>query len=930
MGRRRVRRGHSWRVVLVLAALAIVLGVVGQAKPERAVAAGAGVFALDKPEYFVQEGAAVGVTILRTEGTTLTNDVTVTLELEGGTVNEDYPASTITQLATFVKGSNPTQVTVFFQTLNQARISHNTGEIQIFLRSVSSGSIGTIDSAPLTIYGNGAPRVFSVSPRSASPGTTITVQGVNFITSGTTQTCVHEIFFEPEFGGVPPAPLGTFTVDAPNRLRFTLPAAGGLEPYTTYDVPYHIQVVTALDTSPDGSCVKDLSETGASLLTDDDTLVPVDPGDPTVIALTPKSGPTSGGTAVRLFGSNFDADVCSLGVMFGGVPAPSCVVVSATVVDVVTPAHAVGTFNVIVNNGSDTSPPTPENLFTFAGAPVITSVTPNLGPNTGGTSVTIVGSGFATPGGTITGVKFGGDNATTYTMVNNTTITAVSPVHLDGGTVQITVTHSLTGESGFTTAANFTYVVGPLVQNLSPNIGSPSGGTTVTISGVGFAPGAVVTFGGVNALFVFVRSQTQIEATSPPGTGNVQVIVTVGSTSSPVSPESEFTYSGPIVQNITPNAGPTAGGTKVLIEGNNFTQAAVVKFGQVDAAEMTYISPAMIEATAPASPNGFAEVHVTITTPSGTSATSEQSLFTYTDGPIVEGVNPQKGPLSGGTIVVITGKNFDNGAKVMFGATEALAFNFNSQTQVTALTPPVAEAGVVAVRVTTAVGISPVSELSEFLYESGPPVVAAVTPNTGTVFGGETVVISGRGFLGTQCPGGVIFGTAEVPSCTVINDTTMTIVTPAQPSGAAVVVVQTAYGSSEIVELFTYLKPGQTGPPDGGGGGGGSGGDDDGIPVPPTGNGISYTLQPTWTLIVWRGADEVPVRDALQSTSGQDLSAIVSAVYTYDRSQLRWIGYFTGAEDIPGANDFTVLSKDRVYWIATTVNVPVTWQTVDN
>ncbi len=194
--------------------LATFVAILGQVPVRHAEAAGAGIFELDAPEYFVQEGAAVPVTILRTGGTTLTEDVTVTLELEGGTVNEDYPASTITQLATFAKGSNPTQVTVYFQTLNQARISHNTGEIQIFLRSVSSGNIGTIDSAPLTIYGNGAPRVFTVTPRSAEPGTTVTVTGVNFITSGTTQTCVYQIFFQPELGGTAPAPLSTFTVDS--------------------------------------------------------------------------------------------------------------------------------------------------------------------------------------------------------------------------------------------------------------------------------------------------------------------------------------------------------------------------------------------------------------------------------------------------------------------------------------------------------------------------------------------------------------------------------------------------------------------------------------------------------------------------------------------------------------------------------------------
>ncbi len=659
----------------------------------------------------------------------------------------------------------------------------------------------------------------------------------------------------------------------------------------------------------------------------------VAPGEPTVIGLSPKSGPTFGGTVVHVFGKNFNSGVCSAGieVYFDGVPATSCTYLSPTAIDVVSPAHGLGgTVHVTVDNGIDVSPETPENLFTFAGAPIITSLTPALGPDTGGTTVTISGSGFATPGGLINSVKFGGDAAVTFTQVNDTTITAVSPSHLGGGTVQVTVTHSLTGASAFTTAANFTYVTGPLVQSLSPNNGASAGGTTVDIFGVGFAPGAVVTFGGVNATFVVFKSSTHLQVTSPAGTGTVQVIVTVNSTSSPVSPESEFQYSGPSVTNVTPNAGPTAGGTKVLIEGNNFTEAALVKFGNTNAVEMTYISPAMIEATSPPSAAGFAEVHITVTTPSGTSATSDQSLFTYTDGPIIEGVNPAKGPISGGTIVVITGKNFDNGAKVMFGSTEALAFNFNSQTQVTALTPPVAEGGVVDVRVITSVGTSPLSELSDFLYESGPPIITAVTPNSGTVFGGDTIVISGRGFLGATCPGAVIIGTATVSQCTVINDTTMTVVTPPNPSGAAVVVVQTPYGSSDIEEWFTYTKPGQVPPPPGGGEVVAVVAGQNGEPVPASGNTISYTLEPVWTFIVWRGADQLPVDQALLSTNGIDLNGVVSAIYTYDMDVDGWIGYFTGAADIPGANDFVVLDKDRVYWIAITVNTPVTWQTVDN
>ena len=64
----------------------------------------------------------------------------------------------------------------------------------------------------------------------------------------------------------------------------------------------------------------------------------------------------------------------------------------------------------------------------------VTSLSPNSGPASGGTTVTISGNGFTGA----TSVKFGSTAATSYSVVNSTTITAVSPAGT--GTVDVTVT----------------------------------------------------------------------------------------------------------------------------------------------------------------------------------------------------------------------------------------------------------------------------------------------------------------------------------------------------------------------------------------------------------------------------------------------------------------------------------------------------------
>lgn len=86
----------------------------------------------------------------------------------------------------------------------------------------------------------------------------------------------------------------------------------------------------------------------------------------------------------------------------------------------------------------------------------VTGLAPTSGVETGGTTVTITGSGFT---GT-NGVTFGGTAATSYTVDSDTQITAVAPAHAIG-TVDVVVT-TVAGSSPTGTSSEFTYTAVPV------------------------------------------------------------------------------------------------------------------------------------------------------------------------------------------------------------------------------------------------------------------------------------------------------------------------------------------------------------------------------------------------------------------------------------------------------------------------------------
>ena len=144
-------------------------------------------------------------------------------------------------------------------------------------------------------------------------------------------------------------------------------------------------------------------------------------------------------------------------------------------------------------------------------SPVVTSISPNSGPLTGGGTATITGNYFYDQASTVK-VTIGGVDCTSYTVVSTSSITCVVPAGTAGSKdVKVTTI------SGGTTSLNggYTYTDPvPTVTSISPNSGHFRGGETFTITGANFTGATVVNLGGSNCRSYTVVSDTSIKCVS--------------------------------------------------------------------------------------------------------------------------------------------------------------------------------------------------------------------------------------------------------------------------------------------------------------------------------------------------------------------------------------------------------------------------------
>ncbi len=289
-----------------------------------------------------------------------------------------------------------------------------------------------------------------------------------------------------------------------------------------------------------------------------------------------------------------------------------------------------------------------------AAVPTVTVLAPTSGPVTGGTALTITGSGFVNGSTTVFFVD---------PVAANNVVTTIQP-----GSVTYNSASSISVTTpGVTTVANYYVVVStpqgnsldgptfgyqlvtPQVTGISPNSGSANGGTAVTINGTGFLsndygdtttvnftntadPSCTVSSDCLPAPDLSVNSSgTVITATSPAIISGTTYDVTVTTKPGGTSPQT-FVYTFqpfyPVADSITPASGGST--TAVTITGLGFlkggTTVNLIPTGSGSTLTLTNVSvssPTSLTAQVPTGGTNNATYYVSVTTTWG--ATQYQS-----------------------------------------------------------------------------------------------------------------------------------------------------------------------------------------------------------------------------------------------------------------------------------------------------------------
>ena len=232
----------------------------------------------------------------------------------------------------------------------------------------------------------------------------------------------------------------------------------------------------------------------------------------------------------------------------------------------------------------------------------------------------------------------------------------------------------------------------PTITSVSPSSGPVTGGTQITINGTNFATSGTIRVGGTQATGITRVSSTQLRATTPAGSAGARDVQVINGNGSSAALPGAFTYTAtpttPTLTSVSPTSGPTTGGTTITLTGSNFVSGATVRVAGVAATNVVFSSATQITARTPAGTAGARDVQ--ITNPNGQSAT-RTGAFTYTatstTRPSPRSVSPRSGPTWGGTLITVTGSNFENGATIRIGGVEATSVTFVDSRTLTARTP---------------------------------------------------------------------------------------------------------------------------------------------------------------------------------------------------------------------------------------------------
>ncbi len=643
--------------------------------------------------------------------------------------------------ATATVGGTPCTTTTFVSAtqINCTTPSHSVGSASIVVANLDGQSSSAV---PYTY--NVAPVLSGVSP-SGGPiagGNTLILTGSNFL-AGATATV----------GGTP---CTTTTFVSATQINCTAPLGiAGAKPVTV--------------TNSDGQ---------GTTLSSSYSYNPA----PSITSISPTAGALSGGTSVTVTGNGF---LTGATVTIGGSTCTSPSVSSSTITCTL-PTHSAGPATVHVVN-LDTQSGDLVNGYSYNSAPTLSGVLPTAGPVTGGTAITLTGTGFLS-GAT---VSFTGSACTSVNVVSSTQLTCSTPA-LSAGTRSISIVNP-DGQSDL--GLSFTHNAAPTLSSITPTGGAFAGGTTLTLNGSGFISGATIMVGATPCTSVNFINSTQLTCTTPSGTG-VKSVAVSNPDSQTASLTSAYTYqNAPTLTLVSPTSGALAGGTTITLSGTDFLNGALISIGGSACLSPTFVNSTTLTCVTPSHIAGL--VNIQVINPDNQFGDLVGG-YTYNPAPTLTSIAPGSGPLAGGTSVTLSGTGFITGATATINGFICGSPNVVSSISMTCLTPS-NSAGSYSATVNNPDGQS--ASGGTFVYNSA-PTLTSVSPTAGALAGGTTITLTGTGFVSGAT---VAVGGTSCGSVNFIGSTQISCVTPSSSSGAMTVTVTNPdTQNANLASAFTY------------------------------------------------------------------------------------------------------------------------------
>ncbi|WP_236718436.1 IPT/TIG domain-containing protein, partial [Actinoplanes sp. TFC3] len=584
---------------------------------------------------------------------------------------------------------------------------------------------------------------------------------------------------------------------------------------------------------------------------------------PSDASFSPSSGPVAGGTKIRMRGRFLTSTYADLSLKVGDEAVSNYNVIDqaswgdeeypeawSTGYDVIEfetpPATAPGPVQITASTkfGSTVA----RGTFTYGARPAISSVSPTSVANTGGSVITITGTGFGTagrPSVIIDGVK-----SPFVTRVSSTKILAVVPASSATGPVDVQVVSPQGG--GTSQAATLTLATPaavPTIGQLNPTTAKM--GDSVTITGTGF--GAAGTIGvSVDGVWARVTASTSTSVTfDVPVLDSAGIkTVLVGASTGTASQSNALTVRPQdAITDVSPAAIPsyaTGSAAKITLTGVGFGTSGTVKVGAATAVPYTAISNGTViaDVVVPTSTAGSLPI---VVTPNGSSTPLRAAVrvtapvITYVGGDphneVFEEPNLDdddrgvilESPTAGGVRMRVEGTGFGSSGTVKIGTTTVTPTSY-SDTAITFRTPGHA-AGPESVTVTpggTGVSVSrplAVRYVGAIVRPSIVRIISTADLGHGTRNQFDPVADVGDSFTLT---GTDLIGTSAAATKVIVSDTngdnpitvvpgnvtasSLTFVAPRTFTSGSWkrVTVVTDAGSSSIERGIEYLQAGMT------------------------------------------------------------------------------------------------------------------------